>query len=466
MVLMNPMKQFLPVVLAGLAALPVGLAGCQDQDSYFYSKDVRYGVRTDPLVVTNQPGNLGDEVYDPDRPGVLPLLRPQDVLLVGSPLAAKGMELFKQNLLRDPMLVPAADRQKLDEVLTALFGTPAEPKVGEIDEADRAVLGLEDATLREGSRLYRIHCVHCHGVPGDGRGPTARWINPHPRDFRQGLFKFMSVNQTSRPEAPPRRGDLYRTLREGIEATAMPSFLLLKPEDLEHLVSYVIHLSLRGKAEFITIATAFEYTYDPAKNTFTVTRAEGSDDLAEAVRENHKDNVKKWVISQDPKQVIQVPEYNFKFNKKDPKDPDGGEWQVWKNLGEAQRWHVRGAIAQALFNNEEPTLPEAKKILDLRDEKPSAVNCKQCHLDYGRQAKFRFDSWGTLVRPNNFLFGVFRGGRRPVDLYDRIQSGIGPSTMTPFGNTISSNSIWDLVEFVQALAYPAMRGKLGININY
>ena len=88
------------------------------------------------------------------------------------------------------------------------------------------------------------------------------------------------------------------------------------------------------------------------------------------------------------------------------------------------------------------------------------------HSDYGRQAKFKVDAWGTLVRPNNFTTGVFRGGRRPADIYHRIHSGIAGSNMTPFGNpaTMSSNSIWDMVEFVQALSYPAMRSKLGVTI--
>src|SRR4029077_697026 len=86
----------------------------------------------------------------------------------------------------------------------------------------------------------------------DGRGATAPWVNPHPRDYRQGVFKFTSSSQ-GEGSRKPRKYDLLRTLREGIEGTSMPSFRLLPEEDLEALASYVIHLSMRGEIEFQVI---------------------------------------------------------------------------------------------------------------------------------------------------------------------------------------------------------------------
>ena len=94
-----------------------------------------------------------------------------------------------------------------------------------------------------------------------------------------------------------------------------------------------------------------------------------------------------------------------------------------------------------------------------------SANCVSCHTDYGRQAKFRFDDWGTLVRPNNFTLGVFRGGKRPVDMYYRIHSGINGSGMTPFGSVLQGQDIWDLVNFVSNLSYPGMRETYKIKIN-
>src|SRR5207302_4961877 len=115
----------------------------------------------------------------------------------------------------------------------------------------RRLLQLDEETLKEGSRLYRLYCLQCHGLTGDGRGPTAKWVNPHPRDYRKGLFKFQSVDQVGKEGSagdtvrPPSREDLYRTVFEGVEGTAMQSYNMLPPHEIQALVSYVMHLSIR-----------------------------------------------------------------------------------------------------------------------------------------------------------------------------------------------------------------------------
>ncbi len=103
-----------------------------------------------------------------------------------------------------PNKSPPRIGKRLDSALNALFGSPANPKVElndselkqQISELELDVKTLKDGskvdTLKEGSKHYRRHCMHCHGVTGDGRGPTGPWVNPHPRDYRQGLFKFIS----------------------------------------------------------------------------------------------------------------------------------------------------------------------------------------------------------------------------------------------------------------------------------
>ena len=455
------MKRILSVVAVGLFAGMLGLSGCQEGGEY--SSQVQYGVRNDPLMVATQLGDLGEDQYEPDRPGVLPIMHINDALHPDNPLSAKGTELFTKPELVDPTAIAADDRKKMDDVLTELFGTPSAPKVAELDSEARAKLKLDDETLKKGVHYYRIHCVHCHGVPGDGRGPTARWINPHPRDFRQGLFKFMSVNQArGQTELPPRRQDLLYTLQHGIEGTAMPSFVILGNDDLNYLASYVIHLSMRGRAEYDTMRFSFDWKY--GNGGFTATYKEEAS-IADTVKDWHTRNVKKWMDSQNEDNWIKpAPDYFAKRTKKAEKD-DKGEWQVWESIKDGDADRVRGAIAAALFNNEEPTDPQAKKILALRGDQPKNANCKQCHLDYGRQSKFKFDAWATLTRPNNFSLGIFRGGRRPVDIYHRVHSGINGTPMTPFGNVMTSNSLWDLVHFVRSLSYPSMRRNMGVELD-
>ena len=100
--------------------------------------------------------------------------------------------------------------------------------------------------------------------------------------------------------------------------------------------------------------------------------------------------------------------------------------------------------------------------------------CVTCHKDYGRQSTFRFDEWGTYAKPNNLMLGTYRGGRRPVDIYFRIHSGIQPSGMIPFGDALKATAeekankqdkVWDLVNFVRVLGSPAMRKTMSIYLD-
>jgi mono/diheme cytochrome c family protein len=412
------------LAVLGLGIACLGIAGCGDVDPP-YSNLVKYGLRTDPVIVSEK---LGDERYEPDRPGQLPVLAVKEFLDPAHPFYPKRSlwQETKEKLMRDPADMPAEDLKSLEAKLEELFGTPRAPTVGAISDEERSDLKLDDDTLAKGSVLYRIHCLHCHGVPGDGRGPTARWVNPHPRDFRQGVFKFASVDQTTGPQYPARREDLYRTLHQGIDNSAMPSFALLPSEDLERLVSYVIHLGIRGKAEYETFKNAFEY--DPDANEWSASRDVG--EYAEAIA---KIEAKRWHDAQQPDKKIKIAAYPYQEGDMD-----------------ALRKSVQRG--QVLF-------------LGQGSEEAKAANCVSCHKDYGRQATFRFDSWGTLVRPNNLTNGMYRGGRRTVDIYYRVHSGINGSGMASFGKVLKSESLWDLVNFVQVLPYPAMREKLGINID-
>ena len=57
--------------------------------------------------------------------------------------------------------------------------------------------GLADdaATLAKGKEAYTTFCVTCHGETGDGKGMLAGSLNPAPRDFTVGDFKYGGSDQ-------------------------------------------------------------------------------------------------------------------------------------------------------------------------------------------------------------------------------------------------------------------------------
>jgi mono/diheme cytochrome c family protein len=377
--------EVVPLLAFGLAPL---LSGC---DLESYPAELSYPQRTDPIVI-----KLPGDRWDTTGPGQ----------------ADKNIAAFDKQFILDPKDLDAKDRQELDKALTNIFGTPAEPRVkaGDSDVQEQAKeLGLDDATLKAGSKHYRRHCMHCHGVAGDGRGPTGPWVNPLPRDYRQGLFKFISTDTTVNGRKP-RRQDLHRTLEHGIDGTSMPSFGLLEEKEKEQLISYVIHLSLRGEVEMTTMRTKLNKE-----------ELEGGS-MSTAAKSNLETFLGQW--SQSNAKVLQPVEYPYEAGDK-------------KKL-EASIRH-----GYELFTNPQGT-----------------ASCITCHVDFGRQVPFRYDEWGTLVRPANLTAGIYRGGRRPIDLYWRIRGGIRPSGMPSAelksDHANKTDEYWDVVNFVQALPYPRM----------
>lgn len=346
----------------------------------------------------------------------------------------------------DPTRISKAERDELQDALLTLFGTPHSPSLepsdndtnstelytraygtakqeaANITDDDVENLLLDRKTLAKGSELYRRHCLHCHGVAGDGRGPTAPWVHPHPRDYRQGTFKFISTAIVDAQgkifsQRKPRRDDIYRTLEKGIDGTSMPAFGLMPKAELDLLVSYVIHLSIRGETEKEVLLKA-----TPASS--------GSSDLVLSTSTEIKDagGVKNFAYKQacatlmawaasNKEKVNTPPAYPYDDNDK-------------------------GAIAGSIQRGYDLFL--GKGI------------CITCHYDFGRQSPYRYDEWGTLVRPRNLTENVYRGGRRPLDLYWRLSGGISGSGMSALPQGLSEQNVWDLINFVQHLPYPAM----------
>jgi cytochrome c oxidase cbb3-type subunit 2 len=102
-----------------------------------------------------------------------------------------------------------------------------------------------DEQVVRGRAVYERRCVGCHGVKGDGNGPAATFLNPRPRNFTLGAFKFRSTPSGSLPTD----GDLYRTLARGVRWTAMPTWHELPEQDRMSVIAYVKTFSSRWKEE-------------------------------------------------------------------------------------------------------------------------------------------------------------------------------------------------------------------------
>ncbi len=100
------------------------------------------------------------------------------------------------------------------------------------------------AVSTQAKALYARECAACHGDQGDGEGPGAHIVNPNPRNFTLGVFKFRSTPSGQ----PPTDADLFKTISEGVAGTAMPSFRELSENERWSLVAVVKQFAGMGKA--------------------------------------------------------------------------------------------------------------------------------------------------------------------------------------------------------------------------
>jgi mono/diheme cytochrome c family protein len=353
-------------------------------------------------------------------------------------------------------------RRNVAEILEATFGTPQDPRLpGGLEDANPEDLvnlyGLRmaagpvghDPVTREPHGLFRRHCAHCHGVTGDGMGPTAGFLNPYPRDYRPGMYKFKSTKSTQKPS----RSDLLRTLREGIPGTAMPSFRVLPEDELSALVDYVIYLSLRGEVErnLITMLSNLD------EGTLLLDPRQKSTDLEEfvestaLVKETIQNVLMNWFIS-EPAVIPAPPAWWQTLNN----------GQLDYSSSESVEVRVRGL---ALFRGKagcitchgETALGDGN--VSNYDKWTEQMVDAKAPTEEERLKPYRtsFQQYGALlprpIRPRNLRQGVYRGGRRPIDLYHRISQGINGTPMPNQEQTLTSEEIWSLVFYVRSLPF-------------
>jgi cytochrome c oxidase cbb3-type subunit 2 len=101
------------------------------------------------------------------------------------------------------------------------------------------------AAVARGRKAFNRYCVSCHGVEGDGRGPSADWLDPRPRVLTSGTFKFRSTPSGELPTD----ADILRTITNGLHGTNMPRWGPITEMERRDLVQYVKSLSPRFATE-------------------------------------------------------------------------------------------------------------------------------------------------------------------------------------------------------------------------
>jgi mono/diheme cytochrome c family protein len=117
-------------------------------------------------------------------------------------------------------------------ISTALFALLFSSASGYAQEAH---VGKLVGNAKRGKALYTRYCIFCHGPSGDGRGESAPYIDPKPRDFTKAVFKCRSTPSGSLPLD----SDLFDTISRGIHASGMPSWKPLLRQERVDLIAYI-----------------------------------------------------------------------------------------------------------------------------------------------------------------------------------------------------------------------------------
>ena len=313
--------------------------------------------------------------------------------------------------------LPEIQQESLRSTLGRVFGTPQEPRLLDVDEdADRLTSLRTHHWKRLPTRpIFNMgppsisHVVQaCHGAGGDGQGPAAEFLQPKPRDYRDGVFKFTSTPFGQKPA----RHDLVRTIRRGAKGTSMPAFPWMTDEDLEAVIDHVILLSQRGQTEVKMVQYAeFELEEEDAIALLDVLST------ARSVR-------KSWEQAAGlvTRPATAEPAYDAASIKL------GREIFTTENCFKC---HGKDAKGQTEWLNPE--------FLAEQEQKPAA-----------ERILINYDQWKQPAPAADLTARMLRGGRRPLDIYRRIATGINGTPMPAFDTTFAKEpeKIWHLVHYV------------------
>jgi mono/diheme cytochrome c family protein len=214
----------------------------------------------------------------------------------------------------------------------------------------------------------------------------------------------------------------------------MPSFeALMTPNEIEQVLDYTIFLSLRGETELAMINEVSVAEDNEAESALS---AETVNTLVTTLFDS-------W--NNATSEVLNPPV------KRTPSSQESILRGRTLFLGQtAEKLQCAGCHGPHAEGNGTNFVPE-KVFLDI------VFNGKSID-DYDAAMKKLWidgslDDWGNPLRPANLNKGIYKGGRRPIDIYWRIAKGINGAKMPSHVTALKPEQIWDLVNFVFALPY-------------
>ena len=189
-------------------------------------------------------------------------------------------------------------------------------------------------------------------------GPAAERLNPPPRDFTLGLFKFKT---TAFDEDLPNDDDLLRMIRDGMPGTAMPGWSdMLSEKDMLDVVAYIkTFAELEGEPEiqldYGTQITISDESIAAGKILFKqgdrCTECHGIEGKGDAIKKLKNDNgertwprnlTKPWTFrtSNDPKDIFA----RISIGIATTQMPSFADPKSSKKLSVEERWHVANYV--------------------------------------------------------------------------------------------------------------------------
>lgn len=247
-----------------------------------------------------------------------------------------------------------------------------------------------DAAKR-GKAAYEANCIGCHGPEGLGDGGAAAWLDPKPRNFQKGYFKF----RTTASGQLPTEDDLFRTITKGLPGSSMPGFPLVAEGTRRDLVAYVLHLAAFGKGQ-----AHARYLMDEEGASAKDVAGARLSEIAGRVHADQFDGRKRIPVGDAPAATPDV--------------------------------LARGASIY----------------------KQQCASCHGTTGRGDGGSSYTLRDWQEAeIRPRDFTSGTFRSGNSARDLFIRMRSGLNGTPM-PAAVSEPDADVWAVVLYVMSLKQP------------